>query len=373
MKPPTNYAFGVITELKQDTNMLNILMTFIVVFSSQFATAQQSDRASSNEPDNEQWYQVELLIYANNQESVGDAELWEQQLNLNYPDNSVLLTDPSVEILSHSLPPSLDSAILQSPVIDPMALEEAAFTLLPIEEMNLLLAARKIASQRDFRILFHGAWRQFISARNKAEHIMITGGDQFDDHYELEGTIKLGVERYLHIETDLWLSTFTSNIGLLDTPWQLLPRRPNPETLSATFQENHTDNAANFYSAANDSTSPPELSSDQKRITTDSLIELFGNQFSVERTITLRQKRRMRSNELHYLDHPLVGLLVKIIPYERTLILVDNSTEQSDVTDVLGSEISTEIKMNNSDVTSPTSDLPSTTKDSQPPQESFEP
>ena len=30
----------------------------------------------------------------------------------------------------------------------------------------------------------------------------------------------------------------------------------------------------------------------------------------------LTQTRRMRSGELHYLDHPLFGLLVQVRPYE---------------------------------------------------------
>jgi hypothetical protein len=45
---------------------------------------------------------------------------------------------------------------------------------------------------------------------------------------------------------------------------------------------------------------------------------LTGNQYSVERTVNIKQRRRMRSNELHYIDHPLLGLLIKISPVELT-------------------------------------------------------
>ena len=31
--------------------------------------------------------------------------------------------------------------------------------------------------------------------------------------------------------------------------------------------------------------------------------------------IALRESRRMRSNELHYLDHPALGVITKISPY----------------------------------------------------------
>jgi hypothetical protein len=40
----------------------------------------------------------------------------------------------------------------------------------------------------------------------------------------------------------------------------------------------------------------------------------------------MQQRRRMRSGELHYLDHPLLGLLIKVsrYPFEP---FVDNSAQ----------------------------------------------
>ena len=35
------------------------------------------------------------------------------------------------------------------------------------------------------------------------------------------------------------------------------------------------------------------------------------------RAAKIEQSRRMRSNELHYIDHPLLGILVRIIPLEE--------------------------------------------------------
>jgi hypothetical protein len=36
----------------------------------------------------------------------------------------------------------------------------------------------------------------------------------------------------------------------------------------------------------------------------------------------LNESRRMRSKELHYLDHPAMGIIVKITPVEASLELV---------------------------------------------------
>jgi hypothetical protein len=40
---------------------------------------------------------------------------------------------------------------------------------------------------------------------------------------------------------------------------------------------------------------------------------------SIQETLSLQQSRRMRSKELHYIDHPSIGVLIKIIPTEHPL------------------------------------------------------
>lgn len=44
--------------------------------------------------------------------------------------------------------------------------------------------------------------------------------------------------------------------------------------------------------------------------------------------ISLTQKRRMRSKEVHYLDHPLVGALIRILPHEHPLTTQEKLLEQ---------------------------------------------
>lgn len=40
------------------------------------------------------------------------------------------------------------------------------------------------------------------------------------------------------------------------------------------------------------------------------------------RAATIKQTRRMRSNELHYLDHPMLGVMVKVVPIKNELELL---------------------------------------------------
>ena len=47
---------------------------------------------------------------------------------------------------------------------------------------------------------------------------------------------------------------------------------------------------------------------------------IFGN---------LRESRRLRSGEVHYLDHPLLGAIVTIVPWEKP---VEEDLDSADVT-----------------------------------------
>jgi len=49
----------------------------------------------------------------------------------------------------------------------------------------------------------------------------------------------------------------------------------------------------------------------------------------VETRYSLIQRRKMRSNELHYLDHPKLVLLVKVIPYTPAEPILEASLEAS--------------------------------------------
>ena len=51
-------------------------------------------------------------------------------------------------------------------------------------------------------------------------------------------------------------------------------------------------------------------------------------QYDFRHAVLVQQKRRMRSGEVHYIDHPLLGILVKVSRYEFEPF-VDTEAEQS--------------------------------------------
>ena len=148
------------------------------------------------------------------------------------------------------------------------------FSLLPASERTLNSQAATISRNGSYSLLYHQAWRQTIFARKT--HIFISGVKSTNGHQELEGSISLSVGQYLKIQTNLWLSQFALPGTELTEQWPSLP--PLPFTESVLGEQN----ANNL----------------------------------IKRIVKISEDRSMRSNEVHYIDHPLLGVIVKIIPYD---------------------------------------------------------
>ena len=57
------------------------------------------------------------------------------------------------------------------------------------------------------RTLFHETWVQPVEAEQQALPLIIDRSGDSEDWPRLQGSVKLHLSRYLHIETRLWLNT----------------------------------------------------------------------------------------------------------------------------------------------------------------------
>lgn len=113
-----------------------------------------------------------------------------------------------------------------------------------------------------------------------------------DVTYELEGTVKVVLSRFLHVYTDL----------LLMQPVMLEP-----------LERQTLEQAEPAGSVA-----PKPASQGSEPVQRYRVTPVDDNQaFTTLQGIDIRQHRRMRSGELHHLDHPLLGTLVKVTPVEE--------------------------------------------------------
>lgn len=209
------------------------------------------------------WYQVSLVIFKHKNSPLGN-EKWA-------PPETLALSFPSgiVELETVESPNNMERIAFQAS--EPLD-----------EEFKQALASIKLSS--NYEVLTTKTWQQPALDKDVTIPVLIQAGNEYDGYHELEGSVTLAVSRYLHLKADLWLADYIQQVEMI-TPWW---QSDTPET-STSFQE------IDF--------------------STQDYAETVTRYESV-RTVVLHESRRMRSGELHYLDNPFFGVMVKVIPYE---------------------------------------------------------
>lgn len=264
-------------------------------------------------------YRVEVLIFERQYRNDSPLdEKWPRNISLSYPRNTVELQEITTT---------------GDPVTTNDGTQEAASTadIQRLPESQLKLTRQRDALERDSRLrtLFHAAWQQPLLSPANAPTIALTGGNGYGEHFELEGSIKISVSHYVHLDTDLWFSEFVPNHGQQPEYWLALPPRPSldstmsskgglmgmsgPEQTIAGVNGDGTDTAASRSSAdTTELEDAPALPLEE--VYEDPQAEFLKSPYFIENIVTFRQSRRMRSNELHYLDHPRLGMLIRVEP-----------------------------------------------------------
>lgn len=149
------------------------------------------------------------------------------------------------------------------------------------QQSTLKAIIRSLNRSSRFEVLGHYAWVQPINAETTA--VLIQAGERFDDSFEVEGTLGLYRSRFLHAETDLWLTRFA-------------PKTDTPNPYLMGFESSLEDEVLAGY---------PQLVD----------VERNRGLHYPESRYPMKQSRRMRSDELHYIDHPMFGLVIRITRY----------------------------------------------------------
>ena len=196
-------------------------------------------------------------------------------------------------------PPAATPRLAPDPLLDYLntlaefetTLEESSLSLLPGERLQLGAEASRINRDRRFQVLWHGGWVQALPARDAPLPLLIQAGHRADGVHQLEGTIDVTLGRYLHFHTRLFYHE----------PLQGESPVPAPIAPAPGGDAQPEDTQAETIPAA----MVAALETQQPRF------------------MVLEERRRMRSEELHYLDHPKLGVLVRIEPVDLPEALVD--------------------------------------------------
>ena len=117
------------------------------------------------------------------------------------------------------------------------------------------------------------------------------------------------VATYLKLQTNLWYTQFDMNVGQEQTrQWPLLPQQPNQ--MATPIPGLSLDSSLEFEQALateNQQWSNGTFGSSETDIAPVSYLP--------RQIILLQQSRDMRSSEIHYIDHPVVGIIIQVTPY----------------------------------------------------------
>ncbi|KQA22244.1 peptidoglycan binding protein CsiV [Vibrio metoecus] len=188
--------------------------------------------------------------------------------------------------------------------------QDKGVMLLPSSQYQLTNEAQKLRNHAGFKVLQHTAWRQNDQGRQSAPVFHIQAGRDFSGQfqadgnpigstsvaapvdgvtemsiakplYELDGTLQIYVQHFLFAEALLDLKQpAVREVTLQDSPLQL---KTAPEDQDATVQAGLLESVS------------PKVEE-----------ETFLKSYRLD------QKRRMRSGETHYLDHPLMGMIIQV-------------------------------------------------------------
>lgn len=272
------------------------------------------------------WYRVEVLVFT--QSDLFGAEAGPQAPELAYPSPLRQLDQDSLSSqplpANTSLNERLAALMVASKLLDhDTARAPAPFSPLPSEARRLNPDAYTLDNNGAFRVLFHQAWLQPLASRRHASWVMVNGGAQRGGHDEVEGAIRVYQSRFIHVETDLWLNHFesarlvaegednstgsspapefrgTRSPATTDSTDVILPERPATPQSPYIAQLEAMDVAMDDGGAPSPEAHPP-LSAAPK--------------LAVARVDVLKHNDQITRNQLHYLDHPRMGVLVLVSP-----------------------------------------------------------
>ena len=250
----------------------------------------------------EQLYLVDLILI----KYLPDFETNEKFLppELDIPDNITFLTEfpyPKLEI--NSLPFNLEykfqdlfmsvkieedsdlsiseddtSSDIES--IPTLEINKSVFEIDSAREFSLSAEVSKIARSRDFRVISTKSWFQNIKDKDAAELIFIDS--DFFKGTRIFGFFQLYKERFLHFNTKLYLS-------------ELDPLFTQDERLMVGKNVFNEEKELDIYEEKNQKV----------------LYEVVHS-------------KKFRSGELHYVDHPKFGMLIKLTKAQKKISSPDN-------------------------------------------------
>ena len=331
------------------TSLLSYLILGSILALPSFAEEETKGQRKQRLQD---YYLVDFILFKHTDTSVADAnypEQWPKSVDVSLPVNPVQLMPANPLSIYPELKKdfSLLNKSTQQKLTDitPLSDKYMASRLPLTNELfsELRDESKKINQVKRYELLSQQSWVQKITRTETPKEILIpidltlnkdsnSEALNFDIDPEktyVTGTIRIKKNRYLHLTTNLFA------IQLLDTPAARdeakIIEDKQKETLKMTEgRDNDAKQKPAITEAKN--TSPWPRLTVNSRMLEQAYYAKTGLHASeqtpypltipseyIKQIAALKQTRRMRSKETHYIDHPLIGIVVRITPLVSVL------------------------------------------------------
>jgi hypothetical protein len=302
----------------------------------------QITKAGFAQAKEEPLYLVEMLFFLHTDEANKQAENWPKNISLDLASPQAFLVNDSREsIYPDLLNDNADKDQHAYPLIYSYRKGQEDDPVFPEGiELALREKARQINGVGRYQFLQHIAFAKRIDARfkDKANNIImkIDGETKSGQAFEIAGSFTLHKNRFLHLNTNLWISYFNQESEAEKATAETTENQPatpisnltansitEPETLSDINNQSELPIVEEQWPALPviaDLSSRAQVNDYIKLSQTSGFTQALQAPRPIELIAKMSQARKMRSKETHYIDHPLFGVIIEIREFPMPVI-----------------------------------------------------
>ncbi|MET4694613.1 CsiV family protein [Endozoicomonas lisbonensis] len=240
----------------------------------------------------QRWFQADMVVFVN-QSSMNGAEQWPKISPHTIPANAIKLRSPDAPNSAPGINDllSLHKQDRENAFPD---LEREAFVSLPREAHVLLKQGNTIDAASDYKVISRMAWIMPLEDDSRSKPIKIRAYSNTGKPSLLEGSISISSSRFLHADVNLWYSE--------------LSREALSDQLMSVTNDADSENPQRMVN----SKAKPDIRRDLQLV-----MDPSGTPMKITRNFQLRESRRIRNTrQIQYLDSPVLGVLIKLTPYD---------------------------------------------------------
>ena len=257
------------------------------------AEAEEAAIAAALEEDTAATAESEPGIVKSEEDTAGDANSGILQVSVD--ESSELNSDASDE---------MNSAEEDTDSTPPVTL---------LDDLEFANAVNRFGYRSDMKVVWHQAWiEELQDSANAYDHEVAASYKEENFRIDISGSFNLYRSRYIHIRPDLEVDQLIFTIPD-EAP---LSDEPADATEDGVMTMAVTPETMNNSDALPGAEGQMMIVPSNEGLTNEPVTEPEPEWIPL-RAAKIERSRRMRSGEVHYLDHPLLGMVVKVTPWEE--------------------------------------------------------